>query len=406
MFPIILSIVAIVFSTVILQMGNNMVNPVIVIRALDAGADLGYVALIPTAYGIGFLGGCFWGQKLIKQIGHIRSFAVAAALLAALAITMQLMPSTTAWIIIRGVMGCAIAVITTCADSWVGSGTPAALRGRVMGLYATVTKIAHVTAPALLAFSPFISEQAILLAGSLFALSLVPVAMTRIAAPVDRNPTKGLSFKALLRDAPSALMAAFVVGLTNGAVLNLIPAYGIDIKIPYAEVLALLSITHLGGLALQWPVGLLSDFFDRRIVMAFGFFIAASAALAIPVYIGQPEIIALSLAFLWGGTSLSIYSVALAHAIDHFEGDNIVTVCATMLVTWSIGSLLGPAVAGQFMDIFEAKALFQFSAAFQILAAVFLVFRIFKTVRRNRRTRFINVPISSGTIHSLDPRGE
>ncbi len=406
MFPVVLSIIAIVFSTVILQLGNNMVSPVLVVRALDAGADLGYVALIPTAYGVGFMGGCFWGQKLIKQIGHIRSFAVAAALLAALAITMQLAPSTTAWILIRGVMGCSIAVITTCADSWVGSGTPAALRGRVMGLYATVTKLAHVSAPALLAFSPFISEQAILLASALFALSLVPVAMTRITAPVDTNPTKGLSFPALIRDAPSALLAAFVVGLTNGAVLNLLPAYGVGIKIPYAEVLALLSIMHLGGLALQWPVGLLSDFFDRRAVMTGGFFLAAAAALAIPVFIGDPKIIALSLAFVWGGTSLSIYSIALAHAIDHFEGDNIVTVCATMLVTWSIGSLLGPAVAGQFMDVFEAKALFQFSAAFQGLAGAFLVFRILKTVRRNRRSRFINVPISSNIIHSLDPRRE
>ena len=80
MFSIILSIAAIVCSTVILQIGNNMVAPLLVLRANAAAENLGYVGLIPTAYGIGFVFGCFWGPKLINQVGHIRAFAVAAAI--------------------------------------------------------------------------------------------------------------------------------------------------------------------------------------------------------------------------------------------------------------------------------------------------------------------------------------
>lgn len=403
MLPIIASIAAIVFSTVVLQIGNGMVGPTVVMRASIAGENLAGVGLIPAAYGIGFVIGCFWGRRLIGRVGHIRGFAVAAALLAALAVIMQLSPSPAAWIFIRALMGSSIAVISTCADSWVGHGTPHALRGRVLGLYSTATKVAHVTAPSLLALSPFISEQAILLASCLFALSLLPVAMTAIPAP-DLIPAGGVSFSNLIAAAPSAIVAAFAVGLGNGAVLNLLPAHGLSIGLLQAEVFALLAAVHIGGLIWQWPVGLLSDVLDRRIILSGGLITAASIAVAMTSPGLKGSDWSLLLAFAWGGTALSMYSVSLAHAIDHFEGGDLVAICATMLVTWSIGSVLGPAVAGLLMDIAGADAMFLFGAACQGAAGAFIVVRLLNTARRRRHTAFVNVPVSSVDIHMIDPR--
>lgn len=58
MFLILLSIAAIVASTVILQIGSNMVATLLVLRANAADESLGYVGLIPTSYGIRFVLGC------------------------------------------------------------------------------------------------------------------------------------------------------------------------------------------------------------------------------------------------------------------------------------------------------------------------------------------------------------
>ncbi|NQW00655.1 MAG: MFS transporter [Rhodospirillales bacterium] len=403
MFLVILSIAAIVLSTVVLQLGNNMIAPILVLRASASGENLGYVGLIPTAYGIGFVFGCFWGQKLINRVGHIRAFAVAAALLATLAITMHLTSNTAGWIVLRAVMGCAIAIISTCADSWVGSGTPAAMRGQVMGLYATVTKLAHVTAPALLAASVFISDQGILLAAALFSLSLVPVAMATMPAP-ELVPGKTLSFRALFRAVPSSIAAAFAVGLANGAVLNFLPVYGLNISLPVSQAVALLAIAHFGGLTLQWPLGLLSDRVGRRAVIAGGLLVAASVSVLLSLPLLSSGNLMLMLVFIWGGTALSIYSISLSHAIDHFEGDNLVGVCATMLVIWSTASVLGPVAGGLLMGAFGPGALFQFSAACQAAAGLFVIGRMLNTSRRLRRTKFVNVPITSGQIHVLDPR--
>ena len=281
MLPILFSIAAIVLSTVILQLGNNMIAPLLVLRASNAGENLGYVGLIPTAYGIGFVFGCFWGQKLINHVGLIRAFAVAAALLASLAIIMHLTSNTAGWIAIRGIMGCSIAIVSTCADSWVGRGTPTAMRGQVMGLYAAVTKLAHVSAPTLLAASIYVSDQGILIAASLFALSLVPVAMAKMPAPEEMMEKNGLSFRALFIAAPSSIAAASAVGLANGAVLNFLPIYGLSINFPMSEAVALLAYAHFGGLLMQWPLGLISDVVGRRAVMATGLIVASAIAIII-----------------------------------------------------------------------------------------------------------------------------
>jgi MFS family permease len=403
MLPILFSIAAIVLSTVILQLGNNMIAPLLVLRASNAGENLGYVGLIPTAYGIGFVFGCFWGQKLINHVGLIRAFAVAAALLASLAISMHLTSNTAGWIAIRGIMGCSIAIVSTCADSWVGRGTPTAMRGQVMGLYAAVTKLAHVSAPTLLAASIYVSDQGILIAASLFALSLVPVAMAKMPAPEEVMEKKGLSFRALFIAAPSSIAAASAVGLANGAVLNFLPIYGLSINFTMSEAVALLAYAHFGGLLMQWPLGLISDVVGRRAVMATGLIVASAVAI-ISMQTTSAGNLVFWLVFIWGGTALSIYSIALSHAIDHFEGDNLVSICATMLVTWSTASVMGPVLAGLLMESFGPTAMFSFSATCQALAGLFIIARMLNTKRRKSKKGFVNVPISSGLLHSLDPR--
>ncbi len=403
MLRVYLSVGSIIFSTLVLQLGNGMVGPTVVLSATSQGAALTSVGLIPAAYGGGFILGCLWGRQLLHAIGHIRGFAVAAALLAALTISLQLFPETVVWIVLRGVMGCCIAVISTCADSWVGGGTPWELRGRVLAAYAVTIKLAHLGAPALLALVAFVNEQAVLYAALLFALSLVPVAMTRLPAP-ELAGTARLSSWSLVQSAPSAMVACLVVGLANGAVLNLLPAHSLGVGLSARQALILLSAAHVGGLVLQWPLGFLSDVADRRFAMAGALIAAALVAIVFALFSAPPLPQAVVLIFLWGGFSLSIYSICLAHAVDHVERDQLIPACATLLITWSSGAALGPALAGAAMQAFGPQSLFLWGAACHGGAGLFVVLRILNTARRRRRAVFVNVPVSGAEVSLLDPR--
>ncbi len=316
MIKVILSIAALLISIVTMQLGNSMIAPTIVLKANAAGEGLTSIGLIPTLYGLGFVIGCFWARKLMKTIGHIRAFTVAGAILAALTLLMHLVSDPFYWIIFRGIMGCAVAIIMTCIDSWVGHVTPKEMRGRVIGFYSTVTMLAYVGAPALLSYSLMISKNAIIYAVLLFIVSLIPIGMTKLPQPSIR-PSVTTSFRALLKDVPSALVAAFVIGFTNTAVLNLLPVYGVKIGFASSEALTLLVAVYFGGLLFQWPVGYLSDIFGRRKIMSLGFLISGCIAFAITSSFASTTSNALLLSFVWGGAALSLYAVALSHAIDH-----------------------------------------------------------------------------------------
>jgi MFS family permease len=358
-----------------------MIGPTIVLDANRMGASLTNVGLIPTIYGLGFLIGCLWSRRLIMEIGHIRSFTFAAALLAALTLLLNFIPSPFVWMLFRGIMGCVIAIIMTCIDSWVSHVAPYEMRGRVMGFYSTATKVAYTGSPALLAYSAFINEQAIILSVLLIILSLIPICLTKLPQPVV-EPTATASFYSLVREAPSAIVAVFILGFTNTAVLNLIPVYGVELGLDDSDALKILMFANLGGLLAQWPLGYLSDKVGRRMVMTAGFFISAIASIAMVLSSSTYPFLSLIFSFLWGAAALSIYSVALSHAIDHVKNERTIAVCSTVLTIWSIGSIFGPLIAGVLMDNFNVYALYILCGTFHGLTALFIFIRMMTTARR------------------------
>lgn len=382
MYKIITSITALLISIVILQFANSTIAPTIVLIASSSGSSTGVVGLIPAIYGLGFVVGCFWSRKLMKTIGHIRSFSLAAAMLTSLTLLMYISDNTIQWMIYRGLMGCAIAVIMTCIDSWVGSVTPADKRGRVMGFYSMITKLAYVGAPVLLSVSVTISTNALLFSLLLFSVSLIPVCLTKLPQP-SLGPKISTSFDSLFKDVPSAFVAVFILGLTNTAVLNLLPVYGISVGLSKSDALFLLAATHVGGLAMQWPIGFISDLIGRRQTLVIAFSVSTLSASVMAFSNLDNIAFAAIVSALWGGSALSAYSIALSHAIDRSKNEETVNICATILTTWSIGSIFGPFAGGMVMQFFGASSLYTFCLIFHFIAAMVIFLRVLTSKKRN-----------------------
>ena len=74
---------------------------------------------------------------------------------------------------------------------------------------------------------------------------------------------------------PLALMGSFIGGFLVGGFFTMIPIYLIQ-KYSSIEMLSLfMACSIIGGLISQWPIGLLSDKYGRRKLLAYnGFYIA------------------------------------------------------------------------------------------------------------------------------------
>ncbi len=81
--------------------GNGLQGTFISLRALEEGFSASMIGVIGTGYNIGFAIGCIYVTRVIREIGHIRTFSALAAIASAASICMVLFIHPTSWFIMR-----------------------------------------------------------------------------------------------------------------------------------------------------------------------------------------------------------------------------------------------------------------------------------------------------------------
>src|SRR5690606_24867522 len=142
-------------------------------------------------------------------------------------------------------------------------------------------------------------------ASILVSLSAIPVALTRIHAP-PLVSSETLSVRALYAISPLGVVGAAATGAMLGAFYALGSVYARRIGMELPAVAVFMSTVIIGGVALQWPLGILSDRFDRRrvIVAAFAGTLLAGAAIAA---MDGPGALLLVFGACFGGLSFALY---------------------------------------------------------------------------------------------------
>ncbi len=54
---------------------------------------------------------------------------------------------------------------------------------------------------------------------------------------------------------------------------------------------------------------------------------------------------------IWGGAIVGVYTLALVMLGERFKGPDLIVTTATIGIIWGLGSLIGPAIAGNAMKI-------------------------------------------------------
>ena len=119
----------------------------------------------------------------------------------------------------------------------------------------------------------------------------------------------------------------------SGSLYALGAVYGTQIGLSVFENSVFMGAPIIGGFLLQWPIGRLSDKFDRRTVL-FGVLMATVAASVLlgAFSFAQGSFLLLATAnLLLGGFLATIYPTAVAHA-DHRHGGGTLSLCWNPLV--------------------------------------------------------------------------
>jgi MFS family permease len=401
----VIAVGAIINGVVLLQAGTGLLNTLLPIRMQDGGFTATEIGLVAAGFSAGFLAGCIYAPYLILRIGHIRAFSAFATMLSALTLGLAIETEVILWTVVRVLSGFCFAGLLTVSDSWISGETERSVRGRVLSVYMILYKLAQAAGPLILTIAVIDGNWHFMLVSALFSLSLLPVALRHGDNPTPPSPER-MGLLTVYRLTPLTVVGCVCVGTANSAMMNLIPLYGVEVGLGVGGAVILASVLQFGALGLQWPMGWASDRRDRRVVMIAGMIGMAAVSAVIVLLPSPPLWVYAILIAVTGGFGFSIYPIMVAHAGDFVEPNRMVPLCATLMLAFAFGMVLGPITGSAAMQLLGPSGLFVHTILF---AGLFVAFALYRMNRRAApatpdRPAYVNVPLSSTAIGSLDPR--
>ena len=307
MLAVLPSVSALLFGLGVLLLGSGLQGTLLGVRAGIEGFAAQTVGLLMAAYYAGYAAGSLYVPVLVRRAGHIRTFAALASVASAAPLLHALYVAPWTWTVLRSVSGFCFVGLFMVVESWLNDKATNATRGTILSIYMIVNLTALAAGQLLLVLADPADYQLFALSSVLVSLALVPVALTRSAAPVPLK-TARLGLGRLYAVSPLGVVGSFGAGLVQGAFWGRAPRFGQSIGLSTAGIAAFISLTIVGGVLLQWPVGRLSDRFDRRTVITVSCFALAGVSLALGLAAARGVELRwlLGLAVFYGGLSFPL----------------------------------------------------------------------------------------------------
>jgi len=400
-------VTALLIAAAILLMGNGLLNVLIPVRSDVEHFSRLAIGLLGSAYYAGLVLGCFFAPKVIARVGHIRAFVAFTAIATITPLLHAILTEPFFWSALRALNGFCFAGLFMGIESWLCGASTMETRGRVLASYTVVNLTVVTLGMQMMGLGTPGSFELFSLVAILYSLAAVPVALTRTSAPTPPATAK-LRLGWLINVSPAAVAGCFFTGVANGAFWSLAPLYGRSAGLSLTEVAMFMTLAVLGGAASQWPVGYLSDRVGRRPLLVTVGIVGAAAGIALYVLSTSSPWAIFPFAVLYGCCAFPIYTLCVAHANDLVHKKRAVEVSSGLLLTFSIGAVIGPLVAGYLMSIAGHGALFLHSALAHLLIAVVMVVRVKLRPKlpAERKENFIVVPKTTPAVFELDPRAE
>jgi len=386
----------------ILLAGNGMQGTLIAVRGAEEGISTAFIGLIGAGYFAGFMAGCFLISPLLRSVGHIRVFAALAAIAASATLLLIMIVDPWAWLILRFILGLCFASLFATVESWINSGVTNEIRGKVLSIYRLVDLFAVIGGQFLIPLFGASGFEIFGIMVIMITLSLVPISLADRSNP---RPPKAFKFdvRFLWKLSPLACIGCIAIGITGSAFRIIGPVYAQSIGMSVASVAAFMSAGIFGGTVLQYPLGWLSDKYDRRIALMIASGGAVLAGLFLTIFAGSNETLNFVGIFLFGCFALPLYSLSAAHANDFAQGDNYILISAGMMFFWSIGAISGPLVASALMQAYGPGVLFIFTSIVHAALVAVTLWRmsVRSTVPRELRTGFVGLLRTSPVMMKL-----
>ena len=387
------SFVALLLGFGLMEVGSALQATLLSIRGTNEGFSPVAVGAVGAGFWAGIVLGSLYGGRLIRRVGHIRTFVALGAIASTAPLIHLLVIDPTAWVVIRALTGFCFAGLFMVVESWLNGVATAQTRGRILSVYGMMGLFAGVGGQLLLAGVDPRGFNGFCVVAIIIAFSLVPIALTRTAPPRDVGSSARISLIELYRLSPFGPVVTLLCGMTNSAFFTLGPVFAQWHGFDASGIAVFMACATVGGFLLAWPLGWLSDRIDRRIVVIVIAMAAIASMAALLTFLPTDTSRAMLCLYvaLFGGTVVPTYSVVMAHVNDAVGKDQFVAASGCLLLVNGVGSAVGPVIAGIAMSNWRHGLGYTIIAA-QIMIAAWGLYRITRKAPHEHKGTFLVEP--------------
>ncbi|MGF1525426.1 MAG: MFS transporter [Candidatus Competibacterales bacterium] len=365
---------SLLFGMGLVMLGTGFQSTLLGVRSLSEGFPASVTGIIQSGYFAGFALGSTITPYLLSRVGHARVFAALASLASIAVLLHTLIIDPVLWTGMRLITGFSYAGLYVVAESWLNYQSSNQTRGQLLGVYMVVVMSSMGLGPLLLnvtgseTFVPFVWVSVMVSA------ALIPILLTVGGAPRFETADR-ISLAELYHETPLGVVGMAVTGLSNGALIGVSAVYAQEAGLSPTQVTLLVSATLLGAVVIQWPVGHLSDRYDRRLVLMVTTFATAIVA-GIALGLAPGSGLFLGVMAVLGGLSFSMYSLSVAHTNDRVPYEKMIAASSTLVLVAGVGATAGALGAGWSIEALGPPGFLLFLLVVHAALGIFALYRM------------------------------
>ena len=330
------------------------------------------VGMVSSSFFTGNLLGTLVTGSLIKRFGFNRSYYLASLLFAVGCAGLGLMVGFWSWMVWRFIAGVGCAMIWVVVESALMCSGTSRNRGRLLAAYMMVYYIGTVLGQLMVSKLPTDLMSVLPWVTGMVLAAILPLLFTRIVNQNSEHQEATHVWPMLrLRQARLGVNGCIISGIVLGSLYGLMPLYLNHQGVSDSGIGFWMAVMVSAGIVGQWPIGRLADRFGRLLVLRVQVFVVIMGCLAMLSNAAMAPAL-----FILGAAGFTLYPVAMAWACEKVEHHQLVAMNQALLLSYTIGSLLGPTFTAMLMQNYSDNLLFIMIASVSFIYLLMLLGKV------------------------------
>ncbi|HCO7573821.1 MFS transporter [Escherichia fergusonii] len=327
------------------------------------------VGMVSSSYFTGNLVGTLLTGYLIKRLGFNRSYYLASLVFAAGCLGLGLMIGFWSWMAWRFVAGVGCAMIWVVVESALMCSGTSRNRGRLLAAYMMIYYVGTFLGQLLVSKVSTELMNVLPWVTALILAGILPLLFTRILSQqTESRKTTSITSMLKLRQARLGVNGCIISGIVLGSLYGLMPLYLNHQGISNSNIGFWMAVLVSAGIVGQWPIGRLADKFGRLLVLRVQIFVVILGSIAMLTHTAMAPAL-----FILGAAGFTLYPVAMAWSCEKISQDQLVAMNQALLLSYTIGSLLGPSFTAMLMQHYSDNLLFIMIASVSFIYLLMLL---------------------------------